>query len=81
MPKVEFHKRSEPPEMAEVPVCGRVIVMSVDGWLDFARDIVQQIEAHLTQRAPDLAAPCENHILYVACGYKYCPNCGKPLGG
>lgn len=40
-----------------------------------------EIVAHLTKRAPDLATPCENHILYVACGYKYCPNCGNPLGG
>mgnify|MGYP007071636552 CR=1 FL=1 len=30
---------------------------------------------------PTLATSCENHILYVACGYKYCPNCGNPLGG
>ena len=23
---------------------------------------------------------CENHILYIACGYIYCPNCGDNLG-
>ena len=42
---------------------------------------VQELREHLTKRVPDLATPCENHILYVACGYKYCPNCGNPLGG
>ena len=76
MPKVEFHKRSEPPEMAEVPVCGRVIVMSVDGWLDFARDIVKQIEAHLTQRAVDkcwcCGKPWSEHRTN-AVGHEVCP--------
>lgn len=27
------------------------------------------------------ATPCENHTRYMACGYKYCPDCGNPLSG
>ncbi len=39
------------------------------------------VEAAQQSVHPTLATSCENHILYVACGYKYCPNCGNPLGG
>ena len=42
---------------------------------------LEELARFLTQRAPDRAEECEKHVLYMACGYNYCPNCGKPRVG
>lgn len=58
---IEFRTRSDDIESAGVPIGGRVIVMSCEEWADFAKDVIDQIQAHLTQRAAD--------------GHWSCPRC------
>jgi hypothetical protein len=57
MPEIEFHTRRDGSEVAGVHIGGQVVVMSPAEWADVARDILSQVEAHLTPHAPD-AATC-----------------------
>ena len=50
-------------------------------WGRVEKDLHAVLERLLTKRAPDLTKACEKHVLYMACGYKYCPDCGNPFGG
>lgn len=62
MPEIEFHERIDKSVAVGVHVGGRVVVMSPEEWLETARDIVAKVEAHLTQRPPDVRSarrvPC-----------------------
>lgn len=54
MPEIEFHERKDLSIVAGVHIGGQVVCMSPEAWLETARDIVAQVEAHLTKRAADL---------------------------
>ncbi|HMN00716.1 MAG TPA: hypothetical protein PKC99_17055 [Anaerolineales bacterium] len=62
MPEIEFYERIDKSIAVGVHIGGRVVVMSLNEWLETARDIVAQVEAHLTKRATDLRSarrvPC-----------------------
>lgn len=49
--------------------------------IDSVLGALSEITAAEQSVYPTLATSCENHPLKLACGYKYCPDCGKPLGG
>ena len=55
---IEFHERKDSPQIAIVKVGDRMVAMEIQDWLEFAKGVVERIEAHLTKRAPDaLSAP------------------------
>ena len=72
MPEIEFHERKDLSVVAGVHIGGQVVCMSPEEWLETARDIVAQVEAHLTQRALDAAGRC-------ACGLGLLPDGTCPM--
>ena len=53
---IEFHERKDSPQIAIVKVGDRMVVMEIHDWLEFAKGVVERIEAHLADKAQNEAA-------------------------
>ena len=69
---IEFHERKDSPQIAIVKVGDRMVAMEIQDWLDFAKGVVERIEAHLTPRTLDAAGLC-------ACGLHLLPDGTCPM--
>ena len=76
MPEIEFHERKDLSVVAVVHIGGQVVCMSPEAWLETARDIVAQVEAHLIKRAADVLCTCG--ATPVVGGAEVCLFCGLP---
>ena len=70
---IEFHTRRDGTQMVAVKVGNSMVAMESSEWLEFAHGVIREIEAHLTQRAPD-EGYCAHDWSFPP---EFCPVCNK----